>query len=77
MVTPNKVKENIQVPDNPSKRAKEDSIIDGGEMEKNPLPFKNKADYIGGTNEKTREPDDYPSNNDGCARNLGKEHKNE
>ena len=49
----------------------------GGEWKKNPLPFKNKADYIGGTNEKAREPDDYPSNNDGCARNLGKEHKNE
>ena len=42
-----------------------------------PPPFKNKEYYIGGTNEKTREPDDSPSDTDNCARNLGDEHKNE
>ena len=61
-----KVKESIQEPDNPSKRAKEDSIID----ERN-------IDYRGDTNEKTRESDYSPSDTDGCARNLGDEHKNE
>ena len=42
---------------------------------KTPPPFKNKEDYIGGTIEKTREYDDSPSKTDGCARNLGKQHK--
>ena len=50
-----KGKESIQETYNPSKRAKEDSIPD---VEKNnpktPPPFKNKVDYIGDTNEKTR-----------------------
>ena len=42
-----------------------------------PPPFKNNEDYIGGTNNKTRESDDFPSDIDGCARNLDDEHKNE
>ena len=40
-------------------------------------PYKNKQDYVGGTNEKTHEFDDFPSDADDCARNLGDEHKNE
>ena len=44
---------------------------------KTPSPLKNKQDYIGVTNEKTRGSDDYPSDTDGCAINLGNEHKNE
>ena len=54
-----------------------DSIIDLKNIIKTPLPFKNKQDYIGGNNEKTRESNDSPSDNDGCTRNLGNEHKNE
>ena len=46
-------------------------------FQKKPPPFKNKQDYIGGTNKKTRESDDSPSDNDGCAIKLGDEHKNE
>ena len=42
-----------------------------------PLPCKNKQDYVGGTNDKTRESDDAPSDTDSCARNLDNEHKNE
>ena len=42
-----------------------------------PPPFKNKEEYIGDTNEKTRGYDDYPSATDGCVRNLGEEHENE
>ena len=73
-----KGKETIQVPDNPSKRSKEDSIIDEIIIIiKTPPPFQNKEDYIGGTHEKTCQSDDYPSDTDGCARNLGDEHKNE
>ena len=41
-------------------------------MEKKPPTFKNKEDYIGDTNEKTRESNDSSSETDGCARNLGK-----
>ena len=55
---------------NPSKKAKVDSIIDEKKSKKTP-PFKNKQDYIGGTNYKTREFDDSPSDTDGCAINLG------
>ena len=62
-----KGKENIQEPDNPSKREKEDSIPD---EKKTPPPFKNKEDYIGDINEKTRESDNSPSETDGCERNL-------
>ena len=40
-------------------------------------PFKNKEDYIGDTNEKTRGSGGSPSETDGCARNLGEEHENE
>ena len=42
-----------------------------------PPPYKNKQDHIGGTNDKTRESDYSPSDNDGCARNLYDEHRNE
>ena len=44
---------------------------------KTPPPFKNKEDYIGDTKGKTRGSNDSPSETDGCARNLGKEHENE
>ena len=48
----------------------------------NPPPHKNKQDYKGGTNDKTRdshisEANYSRSNNDSCARNLDEEHKNE
>ena len=44
---------------------------------KSPPPFKNKEDYIGDTNQKTRGSDNYPSATGGSERNLGKEHENE
>ena len=73
-----KGKESIQEPDNPSKREKVDSIIDEKNIiKKTPPPFKNKEDYIGVTNEKTRESYDSPSDTDGCAIHLGYKHKNE
>ena len=70
-----KGKESIQEPNKPSKRTKKDSIID--EKKETPPPFKNKVDYIDGTNEKTCESNDSPSYTDGFAKNLGDEHKNE
>ena len=66
-------------PVNPSKREKEDTIPDvekGSPKETTPL-FRNKVDYRGDTNEKTHGSDDSPSENDGCVRNLVKEHENE
>ena len=47
-----------------------------------PPPYKNKKDYRGGTNDKTRdshtrETSNSPSDNDSCARNLDEYHKNE
>ena len=42
-----------------------------------PPPFKNKVEYRGDTNDKTRESDDNPSGTYGCVRNLDYEHKNE
>ena len=47
-----------------------------------PPPYTNKHEYVGGTNEKTRdsqtlESDDSPSNTDVCEINLYDEHKNE
>ena len=47
-----------------------------------PPPYKNKKDYKGGTNDKTRDShkrktSDSPSDNDSCARNLDEENKNE
>ena len=74
-----KVKDIIQEPENPSKGGKEDSITDGKKHnpKKRPPLFKNKEDYIGGTNEKTCETDDSQSETGGCERNLGEEHKNE
>ena len=46
-----------------------------------PLPYTNKQDYVGGTNDKTRdsqtrESEDYQSDTDGCARKIDEEHKN-
>ena len=45
-------------------------------------PNKNKQDYSGGTNDKTRDSHtrksgDYRSDTDGCARNIDEEHKNQ
>ena len=42
-----------------------------------PSPYNNKQDYVGGTNNKTCEYYDFPSDTDDCARNLDDEHKNE
>ena len=74
-----KRKESVQEPDNTSKRAKENSIPDEEKHNRKitPPPFKNKEDSIGGTNEKTRESEDSPSETNGCARNLGKKYKYE
>ena len=47
------------------------------QLKNTPPPFKNKVDYRGDTNDKTRESDDSRSDTDVCARNLGDEHKNE
>ena len=75
MITGNEI---TQEPDNPSKKSKVDSSIDEKNIIKKTLPpYKNKQDYVGGTNDKTRESDDSPSDTDGCARNLYDEHKNE
>ena len=46
-----------------------------------PPPYANKKDYIGGTNDKTRdsrtrETSGSPSDTDSCARNLDEENKN-
>ena len=66
-----------QESDTPSKKAKVDSVIDGGKnLKKTPPPCKNNQYYVGGTNDKTRKSDHYPSDTDGCARNLDDEHKN-
>ena len=43
---------------------------------KKPRQYKNKQDYSGGTNDKTRESDDSPNDTDGCAKNLDDEHRN-
>ena len=76
--TPIKEKGSIQEQDSPNKRAKEDGITDVENIQiRTPAPFKNKEDYIGDTNEKTRGSDDSPSETDGYARNLVKEHENE
>ena len=39
-----------------------------------PPPCKNTQDYVVGTNDKTRESNDSPSDTDGGARNLDDEH---
>ena len=56
-----------------------DSIIDEkrNNLKITPPPCKNKQDYVGGTNYKTCESDDSPSDTDVCARNLCDENKNE
>ena len=51
-------------------------------VELTPPPNKNKQDYAGGTNDKTRDSQtrkngDYRSETDSCAINLDREHKNE
>ena len=75
LITGNKI---TQEPDNPSKKAEVDSSIDEKKHnKKKPPPYKNKQDFVGGTNDKTREYDDYPSDTDGCEINLDDEHKNE
>ena len=72
-------KEPIQEPINPSIRSKEDTITD---VEKScpkltPPSFWHKVDYKGDNNEKTRDSDGSPSENDYCVRNLDKEQENE
>ena len=68
-----KGRENIQEPDNSSKRSKEDSITNEEKHNlKTPPQSKNKEDYIGDNNEKTRESDDSTSETDVYARKLGK-----
>ena len=74
-----KGKEINQEPDNPNKRAKEDSILD---VEKNhqirtPALFENKEDCIGNTNEKTCGSNDSPSETNICEKDLCIEHENE
>ena len=44
---------------------------------KKPALSKKYEYYIGDNNQKTRRSDDFPSETDGRARNLGKEHENE
>ena len=73
-----------QEPDNQSKKSKVDSNIDETKLniKLTPPPYTNNHEYVGSTNEKTRdsqtrESEDSPSDTDGCARNLDDEHKNE
>ena len=80
-ITGNKI---TQDQDNKSKEAKLGSSIEGTKLSSilTPPPYKNKKDYKGGTNDKTRdshtrETSDSPSDNDSCARNLDVEHKSE
>ena len=40
-----------------------------------PPPYKNNQYYVGGTNDKTRKYDDYPSDTDGCEINMDGKHK--
>ena len=70
--------DSTQEPDNTSKKTKVDSSIDEkrpiDEIETNlkltPPTYKNKQDYVGVTNDNTREFDGYPCDTDCCARNL-------
>ena len=61
-----------------SKEAKVGSSIEGTNIPSilTPPPYTNKKDYKVGTNDKTRETSDSPSDTDSCARNLDGEHKN-
>ena len=70
--------------DNISKETKVGSSVEGTKIPSilTPPPYKNKKDYKGGTNDKTRdshtrETSVSRSDNDSCARNLGEEHKDE
>ena len=80
-ITGNKM---TQEPDNQSKKSKVSSIMDWTKIhvELTPPTNKNKQDYAGGRNNKTRdsqtrESGDSQSETNGCARNLDEEHKNE
>ena len=80
-ITGNKI---TQEPDNQSKKSKVGSSIDGTKIhvELTPPPYTNNQDYVGVTNDKTRdyqtrESEDSWSDTDGCARNIDEEHKNE
>ena len=80
-ITGNKI---TQYQNNIGKEAKLVISIEGTKITSilTPPPYKNKKDYMGGTNDKThdshtRETSDSPSNNDRCAKNLDEEHKNE
>ena len=79
-------KESNQESYNSSKRTKEDSIPNVEKLfqkkhlhrlEIRKTTFGNKEDYIGDTNEKTHGSDVFPSETDGCARNLAEEHEHE
>ena len=66
------------------KNQKVDSSIDETKinLKLTSLPYTNKQDYVGGTNDKTRDSqtrnsEDFLSDTDGCARNLDGKHKNE
>ena len=74
MITGN---DSIQEPDNPSKKAKMDSISDEKKhnLKKTPPPCKNKQDCVDGSNDKTHESDNSTSDTDSCARNLYDEQK--
>ena len=45
-------------------------------LKSTPPQYENKQDYIDGTNDKTRESDDSPSDTDVCERNIDDGHKN-
>ena len=53
------------------------ALIKKTDLKLTPSPYTNKQDQVGVTNDKTRESDDYPSDTDGCARNIDDEHKKE
>ena len=69
-------REIIQEPYNPSKRRKQYSIPDVEKYnpKKAPPSFKNKEDYIGDTNGKTRGSDDSPIETDDYVMKMGEEH---
>ena len=81
LITGNKI---TQDPDNMGKEAKVGSSIEGtiNPSVLTPPPNKNKQDYKGGINDKTRDSHTREtsvslSNDDSCARNLSEEDKNE
>ena len=77
MITGNKI---TQEPDNQSKKAKLYGSIDEIKinLKLTPPPYTNKNEYVGGTNEKTRdyqtrEYEHSPSDTNSCARNIDDE----